>query len=116
MSKIPVFFIIIIGLIIVTASFRFLHQRRQEAENDRAPLLSQAATVIETREAPAQGSRSRQQQVVPAGASMRYSAAFRLTDGRELQFRVSRPQFQQLKEGATGTLFWRGTRYETFRP
>ena len=38
MSKPPLFFIVIIGLIIVAASFRFMQQRREKADNDMAPL------------------------------------------------------------------------------
>lgn len=38
MSKPPLFFIVIIGLIVVAASFRFMPQRREKADNDMAPL------------------------------------------------------------------------------
>ena len=45
MSKPPLFFIVIIGLIIVAASFRFMQQRREKADNDMAPLQQKLVVV-----------------------------------------------------------------------
>ena len=45
MSKPPLFFIVIIGLIIVAASFRFMQQRREKADNDMAPLQGDKGTL-----------------------------------------------------------------------
>lgn len=42
MSKPPLFFIVIIGLIIVAASFRFMQQRREKADNDMATTPAKA--------------------------------------------------------------------------
>ncbi len=75
MSKPPLFFIVIIGLIIVAASFRFMQQRREKADNDMAPLQQKLVLVSNKREKPINDRRSRQQEVTPAGTSMRYEAA-----------------------------------------
>ncbi len=74
MSKPPLFFIVIIGLIIVAASFRFMQQRREKADNDMAPLQQKLVVVSNKREKPINDRRSRQQEVTPAGTSMRYEA------------------------------------------
>lgn len=75
MSKPPLFLIVIIGLIIVAASFRFMQQRREKADNDMAPLQQKLVVVSNKREKPINDRRSRQQEVTPAGTSMRYEAA-----------------------------------------
>lgn len=75
MSKPPLFFIVIIGLIIVAASFRFMQQRREKADNDMAPLQQKLVVVSNKREKPINDRRSRQQEVTPAGTSMRMRQA-----------------------------------------
>lgn len=60
MSKPPLFFIVIIGLIIVAASFRFMQQRREKADNDMAPLQQKLVVVSNKREKPINDRRSRQ--------------------------------------------------------
>lgn len=75
MSKPPLFFIVIIGLIVVAASFRFMQQRREKADNDMAPLQQKLVVVSNKREKPINDRRSRQQEVTPAGTSIRYEAA-----------------------------------------
>ena len=66
MSKPPLFLIVIIGLIIVAASFRFMQQRREKADNDMAPLQQKLVLVSNKREKPINDRRSRQQEVTPA--------------------------------------------------
>ena len=93
MSKPPLFFIVIIGLIIVAASFRFMQQRRKPI-NDR---------------------RSRQQEVTPAGTSMRYEASFKpQSGGMEQTFRLDAQQYHALTVGDKGTLSYKGTRFVSF--
>lgn len=77
MSKPPLFFIVIIGLIVVAASFRFMQQRREKADNDMAPLQQKLVVVSNKREKPINDRRSRQQEVTPAGTSIRYEASFK---------------------------------------
>ena len=94
MSKPPLFFIVIIGLIVVAASFRFMQQRREKPINDR---------------------RSRQQEVTPAGTSIRYEASFKpQSGGMEQTFRLDAQQYHALTVGDKGTLSYKGTRFVSF--
>ena len=81
MSKSPLFFIVIIVLIVIAASFRFVQQRREKADNDTAPLMQKQVVVSNKREKPLNDRRSRQQEVSPAGTSMRYEASFKPQNG-----------------------------------
>ena len=88
MSKPPLFFIVIIGLIIVAASFRFMQQRREKADNDMAPLQQKLVLVSNKQEKPINDRRSRQRSD-PAGTSMRYEASFKpQSGGMEQTFRL----------------------------
>ena len=108
MSKPPLFFIVIIGLIIVAASFRFMQQRREKADNDMAPLQQKLEKPINDR-------RSRQQEVTPAGTSMRYEASFKpQSGGMEQTFRLDAQQYHALTVGDKGTLSYKGTRFVSF--
>lgn len=117
MSKPPLFFIIIIVIIVIAASFRFMQQRREKADNDAAPLQQAQMVVSNKREKPINDRRSRQQQVTPAGTSMRYEASFKpLRGGLEKTFRLDAQQYHQLTVGEKGTLSYKGTRFEGFTP
>lgn len=114
MSKPPLFFIVIIGLIVVAASFRFMQQRREKADNDMAPL-QQKLVVSNKREKPINDRRSRQQEVTPAGTSMRYEASFKpQSGGMEQTFRLNAQQYHALTVGDKGTLSYKGTRFVSF--
>ena len=113
MSKPPLFFIVIIGLIIVAASFRFMQQRREKADN--APLQQKLVVVSNKREKPINDRRSRQQEVTPAGTSMRYEASFKpQSGGMEQTFRLDAQQYHALTVGDKGTLSYKGTRFVSF--
>ncbi|EFG1096631.1 DUF2500 domain-containing protein [Escherichia coli] len=116
MSKPPLFFIVIIGLIVVAASFRFMQQRREKADNDMAPLQQKLVVVVSNkREKPINDRRSRQQEVTPAGTSMRYEASFKpQSGGMEQTFRLDAQQYHALTVGAKGTLSYKGTRFVSF--
>ncbi|HBE4433856.1 DUF2500 domain-containing protein [Escherichia coli] len=115
MSKPPLFFIVIIGLIIVAASFRFMQQRREKADNDMAPLQQKLVVVSNKREKPINDRRSRQQEVTPAGTSMRYEASFKSqSGGMEQTFRLDAQQYHALTVGDKGTLSYKGTRFVSF--
>ncbi len=117
MSKTPLFFIVIMALIVILASFRFLHQRRIEALNDAQPLMSRNVTVAAMREVAANDRRSRQREVTPAEDVMHYEVRFRpVSGGAVMRFRVSAAQYRALTQGETGTLQYRGTRFEGFIP
>ncbi|HCM2695829.1 TPA: DUF2500 domain-containing protein [Salmonella enterica subsp. enterica serovar Yaba] len=115
MSKPPLFFIIIIALIVVAASFRFVQQRREKAANEAAPLQQNQVVVSNKREKPVNDRRSRQQEVIPAGTSMRYEASFKpLNGGLEKTLRLQAQQYHALTVGEQGTLSYKGTRFVGF--
>ena len=115
MSKPPLFFIVIIGLIIVAASFRFMQQRREKADNDMAPLQQKLVVVSNKREKPINDRRSRQQTVTPAGSEMRYEASFRPENGDlEVVFRLDAPQYHALSVGDRGMLSYKGSKFVDF--
>lgn len=115
MSKPPLFFIVIIGLIVVAASFRFVQQRREKADNDAAPLVQKQVVVSNKREKPLNDRRSRQQEVSPAGTSMRYEASFKpQSGGLEQTFRLDARQYHALTVGDKGTLSYKGSRFIDF--
>ncbi|EBS3058345.1 DUF2500 domain-containing protein [Salmonella enterica subsp. enterica serovar Litchfield] len=115
MSKPPLFFIIIIALIVVAASFRFVQQRREKAANEAAPLQQKQVVVSNKREKPVNDRRSRQQEVSPAGTSMRYEVSFKsLNGGLEKTFRLQAQQYHALTVGDQGTLSYKGTRFVGF--
>ncbi|EPV4167127.1 DUF2500 domain-containing protein [Salmonella enterica subsp. enterica] len=115
MSKPPLFFIIIIALIVVAASFRFVQQRREKAANEAAPLQQKQVVVSSKREKPVNDRRSRQQEVSPAGTSMRYEVSFKpLNGGLEKTFRLQAQQYHALTVGDQGTLNYKGTRFVGF--
>lgn len=115
MSKPPLFFIVIIALIVIAASFRFVQQRREKAENDAAPLVQKRVVVSNKREKPLNDRRSRQQEVTPAGTSMRYEAGFKpQSGGLERTFRLDARQYHALTVGDKGTLSYKGSRFVDF--
>ncbi|ECA7205185.1 DUF2500 domain-containing protein [Salmonella enterica subsp. enterica serovar Mbandaka] len=115
MSKPPLSFIIIIALIVVAASFRFVQQRREKAANEAAPLQQKLVVVSNKREKPVNDRRSRQQEVSPAGTSMRYEVSFKpLNGGLEKTFRLQAQQYHALTVGDQGTLSYKGTRFVGF--
>ena len=116
MSKMPLFFIIVVAIIVIAASFRFVQQRREKADNDAAPLMQKRVEVTNKREKPLNDRRSRQQQVTPAGTTMRYEASFKPeTGGLEMTFRLEAQQYHQLTVGEKGTLSYKGSRFVGFR-
>ena len=115
MSKPPLFFIVIIVLIVIAASFRFVQQRREKADNDAAPLVQKQVVVSNKREKPLNDRRSRQQEVSPAGTSMRYEASFKPQNGgMEQTFRLDAQQYHALTVGDKGTLSYKGSRFVDF--
>ena len=115
MSKPPLFFIVIIGLIVIAASFRFVQQRREKADNDAAPLVQKQVVVSNKREKPLNDRRSCQQEVSPAGTSMRYEASFKpQSGGLEQTFRLDARQYHALTVGDKGTLSYKGSRFIDF--
>ena len=65
--------------------------------NDMAPLQQKLVVVSNKREKPINERRSRQQEVTPAGTSMRYEASFKpQSGGMEQTFRLDAQQYHCL--------------------
>lgn len=116
MSKPPLFFVAIVGIIVVAASFRYMQQRREKAANDAAPLLQKRVIVSNKREKVLNDRRTRQQTVTPAGSTMRYDVSFKPEQGGlEVSFRVDEKQYHQLTVGDKGTISYKDTRFVSFQ-
>lgn len=117
MSKVPLFLIVIIAIIVIAASFRFVQQRRENARNDAAPVVQKQVEVTHKREKPVNDRRSRQRDVTPAGEMMRYEASFKPQQGGlEMTFRLDAADYHQLTVGEKGVLYTQGARFIKFEP
>ncbi|WP_058910442.1 DUF2500 domain-containing protein [Entomohabitans teleogrylli] len=115
MSKPPLIFVIVVAVIVVAASFRFVQQRRQNAENDAAPLVHKRVVVAGKRERPAVDRRSRQREVTSPEDAMRYEVSFHpQSGGLDSTFRVTASQYHQITVGEQGILSSKGTRFVSF--
>lgn len=116
MSKMPLFFVAVVAVIVIAASFRYVQQRREKMDNDAAPLMQKQAVVSNKREKVLNDRRSRQQSVAPAGSEMRYDVSFKPQQGGlEMSFRVEAEQYHQLTVGDKGTLSFKGSRFVDFK-
>ena len=116
MSKPPLFFIAVVAVIVLAASFRYVQQRREKMDNDAAPLQQKRVVVSNKREKVLNDRRSRQQTVTPAGSSVRYDVSFKPElGGLEVSFRVDAAQYHQLTVGDKGTLSYQGSRFVDFQ-
>ncbi|WP_039057779.1 DUF2500 domain-containing protein [Enterobacter sp. Bisph1] len=117
MNKPPLFFLLVIGLIVIFASFRFVQQQREKTNNDSVVQQQQEVVVSTKREIPQNPRLSQQQQVTPAGTDIRYEAVFKpLTGGPEMTFRVDAKQYHELTVGDKGVVHYKGTRFVDFTP
>lgn len=116
MSKMPLFFVAVVAVIVIAASFRYVQQRREKMDNDAAPLMQKQVVVSNKREKVLNDRRSRQQSVLPAGSEMRYDVSFKPQQGGlEMSFRVEAEQYHQLTVGDKGTLSFKGSRFVDFK-
>jgi hypothetical protein len=76
MSKMPLFFVVVVAIIVIAASFRFVQQRR-ERPITMPRRYCKNVVVSNKREKTLNDRRSRQQQTAPAGTSVRYEASFK---------------------------------------
>lgn len=114
MSKPPLIVVAVLVLIAVMATHRYFSQRRVEAENDRAPVRAQQVKVTEKREIPDTRNRSRQREHI-VNEPMRYEVVFQpLRGGEAITLRLKQPQYNQIEQGAQGTLSLQGTRFVAF--
>ncbi|MBS0056207.1 DUF2500 domain-containing protein [Yersinia sp. Marseille-Q3913] len=122
MSKPPLLLIAVVVLIAVLATRQYWQKKRQDVENDRAPVRSLQVEVAEKREVLAPNRRSRQREEIVA-EEKRYEVYFQpLFSGIEVRgdgkIKMILPQqeYNRIEQGAQGTLRLRGTRYIGFTP
>ncbi|EEQ06713.1 DUF2500 domain-containing protein [Yersinia bercovieri] len=122
MSKPPLLLIAVVVLIVVLATRQYWQKKRQDAENDRAPVRSLQVEVAEKREVLTPNRRSRQREEIVA-EEKRYEVYFQpLFSGMEVKnnskIKMILPQqeYNRIEQGAQGTLRLQGTRYIGFTP
>ncbi|MBW7981203.1 DUF2500 domain-containing protein [Enterobacillus tribolii] len=116
MSKPPLIFAVVVVIIAVLATQRYMQKRRQDAVNDASPVRTLQAEVSAKREFPAPNRRSRQREVI-AAEEMRYEVYFRpLSGGAEMMFALPEKTYHDMDKGMRGELSVQGTRFVDFRP
>ncbi|WP_145488800.1 DUF2500 domain-containing protein [Yersinia aleksiciae] len=122
MSKPPLLLIAVVVLIAVLATRQYWQKKRQDAENDRAPVRSLQVEVVEKREVLAPNRRSRQREEIVAEET-RYEVYFQpllsgITVESDSKIKMILPQqeYNRIEQGAQGTLRLQGTRYIGFTP
>ncbi|MDN0124490.1 DUF2500 domain-containing protein [Yersinia aleksiciae] len=122
MSKPPLLLIAVVVLIAVLATRQYWQKKRQDAENDRAPVRSLQVEVVEKREVLAPNRRSRQREEIVA-EEKRYEVYFQpllsgITVESDSKIKMILPQqeYNRIEQGAQGTLRLQGTRYIGFTP
>ncbi|WP_312626898.1 DUF2500 domain-containing protein [Scandinavium sp.] len=115
MSKMPLFFVVV-AIIVIAASFRFVQQRRERMDNDAAPLQQKQMVVSNKREYVPGFRPSPQRQTAPAGSDVRFEVSVKPQNGgMEVTYRVDEKQYHQLSVGDKGTLSYKGSRFVEFR-
>lgn len=116
MSKPPLIFVIVVVVIAVLATQRYMQKRRQDEVNDASPVRTLRVEVEAKREFPAPDRRSRQREVI-AGEEMRYEVSFRpLSGGDNWVFALPQKTYNAMGNGMQGELRVQGTRFVDFRP
>ncbi|WP_145594941.1 DUF2500 domain-containing protein [Yersinia aleksiciae] len=122
MSKPPLLLIAVVVLIAVLATRQYWQKKRQDAENDRAPVRSLQVEVVEKREVLAPNRRSRQREEIVA-EEKRYEVYFQpllsgIMVGNDSKIKMILPkqEYNRIEQGAQGTLRLQGTRYIGFTP
>ncbi|WP_097157959.1 DUF2500 domain-containing protein [Bacillus oleivorans] len=100
---VPLFFIIIIGIIIFSA----IKGISQWSHNNRQPVLHVKAFVVTKRTRVSGGANE-----TPSSTS--YYVTFEVDSGDRMEFQVNGSEYGYLAEGDQGTLEFQGTRYLSF--
>ncbi|WP_145554216.1 DUF2500 domain-containing protein [Yersinia bercovieri] len=120
MSKPPLLLIAVVVLIVVLATRQYWQKKRQDAENDRAPVRSLQVEVAEKREVLAPNRRSRQREEIVA-EEKRYEVYFQplfsgveVKNNSKIKMILPQQEYNRIEQGAQGTLRLQGTRYIGF--
>ena len=108
-SVLPVFFIAIAGILIISVSFslgRWLHNNRQPVLNV-STIVRGKRTEVKTKHESSDTDSFRQ--------TTHYFVTFELESGDRLEFEVHGDEYGKTAEGDRGILTFQGTRYLGFR-
>ena len=114
MSKPPMIFLLVLVVIAFFATRQYLHQRRENADNDAAPLKEIAVEVTAKRDYLSPNRRSRQREEIPV-EDRNYEAYFKpLVGGSEIKLKIEMKDYDGLAKGLKGVLQVKGTRFIAF--
>jgi len=106
-TVLPIFLVVIIGIIAVSAGRGFL----QWSRNNSSPMLSVPARIV--------SKRNEVRQQTDEGNSSRtittYYLTFELPGGSRMEFKVNGHEYGMSAEGDKGSLTYQGTRYLGFQ-
>ncbi|MEQ4922522.1 DUF2500 family protein [Proteus hauseri] len=116
MNKAGMIGIAVLIIIIASATYRFLEQRKQRVSDDNAPVKLYMVEVIEKKTVPANDRRSRENDVNGPETVYYYQVTFRLTtDSRnDLVLRVDKTTYDNIEPEIKGRLFMQGSRFVQF--
>lgn len=116
MNKPAVIILLVVVVIALFATRQYLHQRRENADNDAAPPRDIAVEVTTKRDWLSPNRRSRQREHIPA-EDRKYEAYFKpVNGGAELRLKLEQKDYDDLAKGQQGILSVKGTRFMAFKP
>ncbi len=115
MNKPPVIILLVVVVIAIFATRQYLHQRRENADNDAAPQRDIAVEVTAKRDWLSPNRRSRQREQIPV-EDRKYEAYFKpVNGGAELKLKLEQKEYDDLAKGQKGMLSVKGTRFIAFK-
>ncbi|WP_208730469.1 DUF2500 family protein [Proteus hauseri] len=116
MNKAGMIGIAVLIIIIASATYRFLEQRKQRMSDDNAPVKLYMVEVVKKQTLPANDRRSRENDVNGPETVYYYQVTFRLTtDSRnDLLLRVDKATYDNIEPEMKGRLFMQGSRFVQF--
>lgn len=107
-------FLLVLVVIAFFATRQYLHQRRENADNDAAPLKEIAVEVTAKRDYLSPNRRSRQREEIPV-EDRNYEAYFKpVAGGSEIKLKIEMKDYDGLAKGQKGVLQVKGTRFIAF--
>lgn len=116
MSKTGLFGIAVLIIIVVSATYRFIEQRKQRISDDNSPIKQYHVEVINKEDIPANARLSRDNDVLGPETIYYYHVTFRLITApyHDLTLRVKKTDYLAIQPKMTGILFMQGSRFIRF--
>ena len=109
-SIIPLFFLIVIGIII----FQVIKGIGQWASNNNQPVLTVRSHIVSKRTKVSNNSHAHGNGHHHSSTSTTYFVSFEVESGDRMELQVTGTDYGQLAEGDVGELTFQGTRYKGF--